>query len=234
MKKFLVFASLIVMLGLFAFARPQALLASDRQEGPSPTCAVCTERTETRHQDWVVETGWGEWQSGDTSESNGVEFQHKGHSHHDAWESGKSGQTDEIRHRHSTDTSHWGEFSGWSSSSCTTSETKKCESKVEHKLGCGGEWLEGACTPVTTTTPDPTPVPQGNGFGLPGDGRSDGQSDGRSSCPDCTKAPSGQVLGASTDFAGTGSAVDMLVNAIGAAGGLSTAVGLALIGKKKS
>jgi hypothetical protein len=64
--------------------------------------------------------------------------------------------------------------------------------------------------------------------GGPGDGLSDGRSDGRSSCPECTKAPQGQVLGATTDFAATGVAGDMIMNVVGALGGLSTAAGVFL------
>ncbi len=117
----------------------------------------------------------------------------------------------------------------------------------------GDEWCEdNASTPTPTptptpvqcdpeeeecVTPTPTPTPEqtqsSTNTGGPGDGLSDGRSDGRSSCPECTKAPSGQVLGASTDFAGTGTTVDMLMNAVGALGGLSTASGLAMIAKKK-
>lgn len=81
--------------------------------------------------------------------------------------------------------------------------------------------------------PEATPTPQGNGFGLPGDGLSDGRSDGHSSCPDCTKAPSGQVLGATTDFAGTGVADEIIMNAVGMIGGISTAAGLVISAKKK-
>lgn len=46
----------------------------------------------------------------------------------------------------------------------------------------------------------PTDVPS-NQYGLPGDGKSDGRSDGLSSCPKCTQAPDakspydGQVVG---------------------------------------
>jgi hypothetical protein len=141
--------------------------------------------------------------------------QDSGHHHHWVAETTYDYQDKVIQYEDCSD--------GWvvnPSNSEQCQKTQACQTGVIDNSAC-----------VTT---NPTPVPQGNGFGLPGDGRSDGQSDGRSSCPDCTKAPSGQVLGASTDFAGTGSAVDMLVNAIGAAGGLSTAVGLALIGKKKS
>lgn len=98
---------------------------------------------------------------------------------------------------------------------------------------CHGEGSRACPTPTPTTIVTPTPENPGNPGG-PGDGKSDGRSDGRSSCPECTKAPSGQVLGASTDFAGTGTAVDMIVNAIGAMGGISTAAGLVMIGKKRT
>ena len=103
---------------------------------------------------------------------------------------------------------------------------------------CHGEGAHACPTPTPTTEPTATPTPEvtqapgnpGNPGG-PGDGRSDGRSDGKSSCPDCTKAQSGQVLGATTDFAGTGVAEDMIMNAVGVLGGISTAVGLVL--KKK-
>jgi hypothetical protein len=83
-----------------------------------------------------------------------------------------------------------------------------------------------------TATPEPTQPPQNPGG--PGDGKSDGRSDGRSSCPECTKAPTGDVLGASTDFAPTGTAVDMLMNAVGSIGALSTVAGLVLVAKKRN
>ncbi len=83
-----------------------------------------------------------------------------------------------------------------------------------------------------TATPTPTPTETTNtttNTGGPGDGR----SDGRSSCPECTAAPTGQVLGATTDYAATGVASEMLMNALGAMGGLSAASGLAMIAKRK-
>jgi hypothetical protein len=97
------------------------------------------------------------------------------------------------------------------------------------------------CEPPSTPTPTVEPTPQGNGFGLPGDGLSDGRSDGGSSCPSCTQAPktnvlgaqTGQVLGATTDFAGTGVADEIIMNAVGMLGGISTAAGLVLSAKKK-
>lgn len=49
-----------------------------------------------------------------------------------------------------------------------------------------------------TPTPTPAPPPPSNNGGGPGDGKSDGRSDGGSSCPQCTAPPSGNVLGAST------------------------------------
>lgn len=103
-------------------------------------------------------------------------------------------------------------------------------------VACPGPEPTGTPTPTPgegTPTPTETPSNPGNPGG-PGDGLSDGRSDGRSSCPECTQAPAGQVLGATTDYAATGTAVDMLVNAIGAMGGLSTAAGLTLIAKKRS
>lgn len=55
---------------------------------------------------------------------------------------------------------------------------------------------EATPTPTLTVTPTPTNTPSNPGG--PGDGGSDGRSDGLSSCPECTKAPQGQVLGSST------------------------------------
>ncbi len=83
-------------------------------------------------------------------------------------------------------------------------------------------------------TPTQAPSNPGNPGG-PGDGRSDGRSDGLSSCPECTQAPktSGQVLGATTEFAGTGVAQDMIMNVIGAIGSLSTTAGLMLKKRNK-
>lgn len=52
-------------------------------------------------------------------------------------------------------------------------------------------------TPTEEVTPTPTPTQTPN-VGGPGDGLSDGRSDGLSSCPECTKTPQGEVLGAST------------------------------------
>lgn len=94
-------------------------------------------------------------------------------------------------------------------------------------------------TPVVDKSPTPTPTEtpsNGGNTGGPGDGLSDGRSDGKSSCPECTAPPAigGDVLGATTDYAATGSTVNMLMNAIGAMGGLTTASGLAMIAKKKS
>jgi len=54
--------------------------------------------------------------------------------------------------------------------------------------------------PTVTVTPTPTVTPTtapSNPGGSGGSGVSDGRSDGLSSCPSCTQAPQGQVLGAS-------------------------------------
>jgi len=93
---------------------------------------------------------------------------------------------------------------------------------------CHGEG-EKAC-PTATPTPTEAPSNPGNNIGGPGDGLSDGRSDGRSSCPECTAPPktSGQVLGATTDFAGTGVMEHIIMNVVGAIGGLSTAAGMIL------
>lgn len=93
--------------------------------------------------------------------------------------------------------------------------------------------IDADCETPPTETPTATPTPQQPpNQGGPGDGLSDGRSDGRSSCPECTKPPTGQVLGATTEFAGTGVAEDAIMNVVGALGGLSTAAGLIL--KKRS
>jgi hypothetical protein len=119
---------------------------------------------------------------------------------------------------------------GWTVNPSNESQCQKTESCHTGKID------NSAC--VT-----PVPTQPGNGFGLPGDGRSDGRSDGKSSCPECTAPPKtgavlgattqGQVLGASTDFAGTGSAVEMLMNTIGSVGAFLTTAGVAFIAKKK-
>lgn len=96
---------------------------------------------------------------------------------------------------------------------------------------CDPEEDEDCVTPTATPTPTPTPTQApgnpGNPGG-PGDGLSDGRSDGRSSCPSCTQAPQGQVLGATTEFASTGVVEDIIMNAVGVIGGLSTAAGIVL------
>lgn len=95
-------------------------------------------------------------------------------------------------------------------------------------------------TPTVTQTPTPTDT-QGTGIGgsATGDGLSDGRSDGRASCPECTAPPSnvpaiggGEVLGATTDFAATGTAIDMIMNAIGVLGAFFTAAGLTMMAKR--
>ncbi len=92
-------------------------------------------------------------------------------------------------------------------------------------------------TPILTPTPTPTPttVPTNNNNNGGGDGLSDGRNDGHSSCPECTQAPksNSQVLGATTDFAKTGTAQDILMNIIGAMGGVSTAAGVVLAVRKR-
>lgn len=75
-------------------------------------------------------------------------------------------------------------------------------------------------TPASSATPTPTNNDGGSGDGL-------------SSCPECTKAPQsdGAVLGA---YAETGVAEDVIMNALGSLGGLMTAAGSVLYGKKRS
>lgn len=100
----------------------------------------------------------------------------------------------------------------------------------------GSSGATGSSGPTGATGAEPTATPtptQSTNVGGPGDGLSDGRSDGLSSCPECTKAPTGQVLGATTEFAGTGVASDMIMNVVGALGGISTASGLVLAAKKK-
>lgn len=113
---------------------------------------------------------------------------------------------------------------------------------------CDEEVCEPTPTPIMDETITPTPTTNPGNQGGPGDGKSDGRSDGKSSCPECTKAPAigggdvlgvsteseGQVLGASTDFAGTGTAADMLMNIIGSTGLLSVLSGMTMLKKKKS
>ncbi len=98
----------------------------------------------------------------------------------------------------------------------------------------GSSGATGSTGQEPTVTPTPTNTPNDPPIGGPGDGLSDGRSDGRSSCPECTAPPKseGQVLGASTDFAATGTAVDMLMNAVGILGGLSTAAGIAIMKRR--
>lgn len=92
-------------------------------------------------------------------------------------------------------------------------------------------------TPAITAEPTatPTPMPPVGPWDHNGDGLSDGRSDGLSSCPQCTAPPQsqGQVLGASTEYAGTGVADEIVMNIVGAIGGVSTVSGLVLSVKKK-
>ena len=104
--------------------------------------------------------------------------------------------------------------------------------------GKGDKDHDGCPTPTPTATPSATPTPvtptqPPSNPGGPGDGRSDGRSDGGSSCPSCTAAPSGQVLGAETGFANTGVADEILMNAVGVMGAVSTVAGSAIAIAKK-
>lgn len=95
---------------------------------------------------------------------------------------------------------------------------------------------QGANPPTGTPTPTPDPGTPGTGGTnviLPGDGLSDGRSDGRGGSV-LGATTEGQVLGATTNYAATGSTLEMIMNAIGALGGLSTAAGLTMIAKKRS
>lgn len=79
---------------------------------------------------------------------------------------------------------------------------------------------------VPTTAPTNTPSNGGNGGG-------DGRSDGLSSCPECTKAPQGQVLGAST-MAKTGGFEQNLMNLFGIVGTVLASAGVASYRKEKT
>lgn len=95
------------------------------------------------------------------------------------------------------------------------------------------------CANEPTPTPEVTPAPQVN-TGGPGDGMSDGRSDGLSSCPSCTQAPKtqGQVLGASTGpqvlglstTSGEENALPQLIQILGAL----TSAGLGFVFLKKN
>lgn len=113
------------------------------------------------------------------------------------------------------------------SNDCETEEGPSGSTGSTGSTGASG--ATGASGPEETPTPTQTPSNPGG----PGDGLSDGRSDGKSSCPECTQAPTGQVLGATTDYAATGVAEEMAMNVLGAMGGLSAFSGLAMIAKKR-
>jgi hypothetical protein len=98
----------------------------------------------------------------------------------------------------------------------------------QEKLSLVGRVYAAEVDPCVTPTATPEPTNPPSNPGGPGDGKSDGKSDGRSSCPECTAPPTGQVLGASTDFAATGTAAETLMNVIGSIGAFATAAGVAL------
>lgn len=85
-------------------------------------------------------------------------------------------------------------------------------------------------TPTSAPTATPTPV-TGGGQGTEPNNPSDGKSDGRSSCPQCTQAQQG-VLGAST-MAETGTFADTTMNFALLGGILSLALGGAAYAKEK-
>ena len=63
-------------------------------------------------------------------------------------------------------------------------------------------------TPTVTITPTPTNTQSNTGG--PGDGLSDGRSDGLSSCPSCTQAPATKaVLGLSSTSSGNNGALEI-------------------------
>lgn len=96
--------------------------------------------------------------------------------------------------------SHHGHHSG--STGVTSPTGPSGETGPTGLSGATGEQgCESECevTPTPTAEPTPESTPKGDGFGLPGDGKSDNRSDGKSSCPGCTLPP--EV----TTFAKTGS-----------------------------
>lgn len=95
------------------------------------------------------------------------------------------------------------------------------EVEVKLKLSCA--------TPTPTLTPAPTNPPSNPG----GNGGGDGRSDGLSSCPECTKAPQGQVLGAST-MAKAGTFEQNLMNSFAIFGMLLLTAGYKSYAKEKS
>src|SRR3990167_5774788 len=104
----------------------------------------CQERTVTRHQDWIVDGHW--------TCPNGWELYWSTLSNE--WRCKKNLQRQDATW---TDTSHWGNWSNWATNSCTPSQTKNCESKVQHQTSCG-QWVDGNC-PQPTPTPSLTPTP---------------------------------------------------------------------------
>lgn len=141
MKKLLVLFSLVTILGLVV------LLKSLPVNKAQATCnQSCTERTLTKHQDWIAEywqcksgytEGW--WNNWHYCEKNG-------------WKHDFDDKKEKVN-------AHWENWSNWSTDSCTPSTIKHCESKVQHQIGCG-EWVDGNCPPPTSTpTPTPTQTP---------------------------------------------------------------------------
>ena len=173
---------------------------------------------------------WGDL--GETKQNDFKNMHHNDHDYsspnHGNWTSAYTSHTDE-------NPSATVDVAGHFIDPETKPEDRSCQTGVTDNRGCEVSPTP-EITPEVTPTEEPTPTPEqtqpSTNVGGPGDGLSDGRSDGLSSCPECTKAPTGQVLGATTDFAGTGVASDMIMNAVGALGGISTAAGLAL--KKRS
>lgn len=96
-------------------------------------------------------------------------------------------------------------------------------------------------TPTATPTAAPTPTATPNNNNNGGTGGGDGRSDGLSSCPSCTQAPQGQVLGASTQavlgastMASTGTFEETLVNDIAGMGILMMAAAYIYAKKAKT
>lgn len=82
--------------------------------------------------------------------------------------------------------------------------------------------------PTPTLTPTPTQTSSNGGGQTGGTNVGDGKSDGRSSCPECTAPPTGQVLGAATSYAATGDMTNSIMNITGLMGAVSFFFGLFL------
>jgi hypothetical protein len=181
----------------------------------SSTCLQTGSGEDKHHQNWIADT----FKCPDGYQNN------PGHDNCRKWVDPAYSYADKVKEYNNCD-------EGWTVNPSNESQcikTRSCQTGTIDNSAC-----------ETTPTPTPPPGNPGNPGG-PGDGLSDGRSDGLSSCPSCTQAPktnvlgaqTGQVLGATTDFAGTGVANDLIMNVVGAMGGISTASGLVIAAKKK-